>query len=270
MADSRNLMKTLLCVSLLTVLSCKRAAKQGEKDAHVGQRGKESRVDTATVQAEATKPGDRSAYYITKDSLLIATETGDTLIYGRDEFNTIVDTHPELYSDDIRYPDLTFYCNGSRDAYNSEAGQDVYYVLYAYFLKQKNGIDKYAMRRKRLIDIYSNINLLFARLHNGGTFFGHQGLRILGYAEYSIYVYKLYEKDISEPYDISKQKDLYIKSLRLLYSDGSKNTEGLLDPERRARIRDLNAIVDNISKAITDNFYLQRAQEFHYDHYQYY
>ncbi|MBL0153394.1 MAG: hypothetical protein IPP93_07885 [Chitinophagaceae bacterium] len=56
----------------------------------------------------------------------------------------------------------------------------------------------------------------------GGTYFTHQWGRILGYAEYSVYLLPKKASDIRKSYDITKQKELYIKSLRQLIDDESK------------------------------------------------
>lgn len=218
--------------------------------------------------AQTTKKTDNSKYYTTKDTLIIAIITDDdTLKYGKDEFNLIVDNHPELYSEDPDEPDQLYNCNFND--FLSEAQRDSYYVLYAYFLKQKNGVDNNKVMRKKLIDIYRNINSLFASLNHGGTYFGHQYKRILGYAEYSVYLNPYFKNMNEKTYDITKQKELYIKSLRQLIDDVSK-IDDELGEEKIARNKELNKIVDDLNKLIIDNFYLRRAQEFQYRHYGYY
>jgi hypothetical protein len=226
-----------------------------------------------TVQGDSaptTKKADNSKYYTTKDTLLIATENGDTLKFGKGEFNHIVDNHPELFSEYPQEPDQSYYCNADKRDFESEVGQDTYYVLYAYLLKQKNGVDNNKVMRKKLIDIYTNINSLFQRFQYGGTYFGHQYSRILGYAEYSIYLYSQSKANIEKIYDITKQKEFYIKSLRQLIDDESKIDNESLGNDKLARSKELNKIVDDLNKLITDNFYLRRTQEFHYGHYEYY
>ena len=256
---SGNFMRSLLYISTLLFLSCNNQTKRPDLKTH---------LDTTKQVVSASKQ-DKSKYYITKD-ILIITETRDTLKYSKDEFNHIVDNHPELTNDFAHDPDQTYYCNADKEEFDSEVGQDTYYILYAYFLKQKNGIDKYDERRKKIIGIYSNINSLFRYFEYGGTYFGHQQSRILGYAEYSIYLYRQNEKYISKKFDIGKQKELYIKSLRQLIEDESKIDFNTLGQEKLKRTQELNKIVDDIDKAITDNYYLRRAQEFHYEHYEYY
>lgn len=253
-------MKTLYYIPLLTILGCNTPTKQADTKSH---------TDTSSYSS-STRQVDKSIYYTTKNTLFITTETGDTLKYSKREFNDIVDAHPELYSDNVQDPDPTYYCNANKKDFNSEVGQDEYYILYAYFLKHKNGIDQYSERRKKLIDIFFNINSLYQSFQHGGTYFGHQASRVLGYAEFSVYLYKRYEDELSKTYDIAKQKALYIQSLRQLASDEIQNDNEILVPEKTERRKDLNVIVDSIEKAITDNFYLRRAQEFQYEHYQYY
>ena len=252
-------MKTLYYILLLTVLGCNGPTRQLDN---------KTPANTSSHVIESSRI-DKSAYYTTKDTLLITTETGDALKYSKKEYNDIVDTHPELYSDNVQDPDATYHCGADKKDFNSEVGQDEYYILYAYFLKQKNGVNKYAERRKTLIDIYLNINALYQRLQHGGTYFGHQTSRVLGYAEFSVYLYKLNENEISKAY-IGKQRKLYIQSLRQLVNDEIQNDNESLGKGKAGDRKELNALIDNIDKALNDNFYLRRAQEFQYEHYEYY
>lgn len=166
--------------------------------------------------------------------------------------------------------DRTYYCNGNSVGFAGEAGQDSYYILYAYFLKQKNGTNKYSDQRKKLIEIYLNINTLFGQFEYGGTYFGHQKFRIPAYAEYSVYLYSLNLNDFEKTYDITNQKEIYIKSLRQLITDESSIDNETTVSEKNLRKKDLNKIVDNLEGLISDIFYLRRAQEFQYRNYEYY
>jgi hypothetical protein len=213
---------------------------------------------------------DNSKYYTKKDTILIITEIGDTLKFAKAEFNNIVDKHTEFFKEYPVNPDQAYFNDNDKEEFGSEVGQDNYYVLYAYFLKQKNGVKEFAQQRQKLIDIYSNINSLFEHFEYGGTYFGHQSSRILGYAEYSIYLLPKTTDEVSKTYDITKQKELYIKSLRQLIEDESKIDFNTLGQEKIERTKKLIQIVDELGNLITDNFYLRRAQEFQYRHYEYY
>lgn len=270
---SRNFTTSIIFILLFGFLSCNSHTKQTDKsqpiDTIVGSR-RSNKMDTVTKIGVANKI-DKSKYYVMKDTLTFTNEIGETFKYGKKDFNELIDNYPELTSDYPANPDQAYYCRGMKDEFGSEAGQDNYFTLYAYFLKNRDGDNKYSERRKRLIDIYQNINSLFGYLKYGGSYFGHQHTRILAYAEYSVYLYKQNEANfISKTYDITKQKELYIKSLRQLISD-----ERSIDPKTKGqaqneRVKKLNKIVDDIDKAITDSFYLRKTQNFHYGYYQYY
>ena len=246
----------------MATLGCMNQTKQVDNTVH---------IDTTTNVITPTIKIDNSKYYTTKDTIIISIEYGDTLKYSREDFNQIIDKYPELVNDKyVGNPDQIYYCSGSRGEFGSEAGQDEYYILYAYFLKQKNGVNKYKQLRKKLIDIYSNINFLFGHFQYGGTYFGHQTSRILGYAEFSVHLYSQNEKPFTKTYDISMEKELYIKSLRQIINDESSIDFNTLGEYKIERNNKLNKIVDDLDKLITDNFYLKRAQAFHYGNYQYF
>jgi hypothetical protein len=257
---SVNFMKTLLSIVIFILLSCNNQTQQAAKV---------QPVDTVIKSVTPIKI-DNSKHYITEDTISIATETVDTFKFGKEEFNRIIDEQPEFFDKYPSNPDLTYKCKVNRGEFSSEVGQDTYYVLYAYFLKQRNGFDKYSDRRSKLIKIYSSINSLFQSFQYGGTYFGHQYPRILGYAEYSVYLYSISNDHFEKTYDITKQKSLYIQSLRQLIEDESKIDFETLGKDKIARNAELNKTVDTIDKLITDIFYLRRAEEFQYVHYEYY
>ena len=232
----------------------------------------QTNVNTSDISAIDNQK-ERNAYknyYTEKDTIFIGTGLGDTLKVDKSQFNSIIDNHPEFFEDHPSHPDRIYYNDNNSEEFNSEAGQDIYYVLYAYFLKQRNGDNAFVIQRQKLIDIYLNINALFQRLEYGGTYFGHQCSRILGYAEYSIYLMPKSKDDFNKSYAITKQKELYIKSLRQLIKDESTIDFITLGKDKEIRNKELNEIVDKLEELITDNFYLRRAQEFQHSHYEYY
>ncbi len=250
-------MKIYILIITIGLLSCNNQQKQLDNSSVNTLENKISKVDI-------------SKYITHLDTILIATEIGDTLKYTKTEFNKIVNTHPEFFEEYPANPDQTYSKDNDKEEFNSEFGQDAYFALYAYFLKQKNGVEKHAHQRRKLINIYSNINSMFRQFENGGTYFDHQKMRILGYAEYSIYLLPKAKKVISKTYSIKKQKANYIKSLQQLIEDENKIDFKTLGINKIKRIKKLNKIVDELDKLITDNFYLRRTQGFQYGHYEYY
>ena len=250
-------MKSILCILILMSLGCSNQAKQ---------------VNDASATDSTNKvfsKNDNSKYYTTKDSIHISDQR-ETVTYNKEAFNQLVDEHPEFFKDFPEDPDLLYYSVGDGRQFGSELGQDEYYVLYAYFLKQKNNAEQYAECRNKITGIYNNINSLFQYFQHGGTYFTHQTARIAAYTEFTVYQYAERKDGFGKTYKISAQKDLYIRSLRQLIADESSIDFETTKEEKPARTKALNKIVDNIDKLITDNFYLQKAQAFHYDHYQYY
>lgn len=219
------------------------------------------------------KNNESLKYYIRTDSILFITGRGDSIYYHKEFLNKVVDTHPELYNDNVSEPDINYLCGNNQDEFSSEVGRDDYYMLYAYFLQQKNGISKYKERRKNTINIYTNINQLFGYINYGGTYFGHQYQRILGYAEYSVYSFDFLKENLKN-YDITKQKDLYIKSLKEIIKDEVETDvelklNGNYELRKKERYRELMPIIDSIETLITDFYYLRSAQEFHFRYYSY-
>ncbi len=254
-------MNPTFIIILLVILGCNSHGNQTEKS-----KVKESSNKTTTLQQK-----ENSKYYTKNDTVLIDTETGSTLKFSKAKFNQIVDEHPELYSEFVYNPDDLYYKYGNNIvSFGSEQGQDTYYILYAYFLKQKNGIEIFAEQRRKLIDIFLHLNTLFSYLQYGGTYFGHQRYRIAAYAEYSVYLYPKSGERFEKTYDITKQKELYIKSLRQLIADESKIDFETLGKDKLERTKYLNSIVNKLDSLITDIFYLRRSQAFHYDNYEYY
>ncbi|HKC68020.1 MAG TPA: hypothetical protein VKG26_07300 [Bacteroidia bacterium] len=256
-------MKKTIYILTITIglLSCNNQSKQVDKT---------SKVDNPGTVTQ-TKKIDNSKYYTQQDTILVTNELGDSAKFDKVNFNNIIDKHPEFFEEYPDNPDQAYFKgNDDKKEFGSEIGQDNYYILYAYFLKQRNGVKEFAEQRRKLIDIYTNINSLFGHFEYGGTYFGHQCSRILGYAEYSIYLMPKNKEDIIKNYDITRQKELYIKSLRQLIEDESKIDLNTIEQEKTKRNKELTEIVDKLDKLITGIFYLRRAQEFQYEHYEYY
>lgn len=250
-------MKNLLCILILMSLGCSNQAKQ---------------VNNASTTDSTNKvfsKNDNSKYYTTKDCIQISNDR-DTVTYTKEAFNQLIDEHPEFFNTVPEHPDLLYYSVGDGRQFGSELGQDEYYSLYAYFLRQRNNDKKYTELRNKITGIYRNINFLFNHFQHGGPHFWHQNARISGYVEYTIYQYSKNPDGFGKTYNISRQKEMYVQSLRQLVADESSIDFETTRSEKPARINLANKIVDSLDSLITDNFYLRKAQAFHYDHYQYY
>jgi hypothetical protein len=125
-------------------------------------------------------------------------------------------------------------------------------------------------QRKRLIQLFSKINELFASIEQGGTYFGHQHKRLLAEVEYTIYLMPKDTSELRKTYAINDQKQLYIQGLRQLVADETANNERIEPQRKMSQIKRLNTVIDDINQLITDNFYLRRAQYFQSNYYEYY
>ncbi len=196
--------------------------------------------------------------------MVIKTENGIVRKFDKKTFNKIVDTHPEFFDEVIQSPEALYYMYGKN--FGSEAVQDTYCLLYAYFIKQRNPGAEKSEQRTRLTDIYLNINSIFGYLSYGGTYFGHQESRLPAESEYSIYV-SSDQDNLTGQYDISKQKKLYMQSLRQRIADEVTADNSLTHQEKIERIKKIDTFVDNINHLITNAFYLKWAQHFQYKYY---
>ncbi|RXK62429.1 hypothetical protein ESA94_05320 [Lacibacter luteus] len=218
---------------------------------------------------------DTSGLYAKSDSVIISSIHFDTIRYTKDEFNLIVDNFPSLHSHIPVHPDIAYaqsgyfkdIVNSDGDAmhltFGSEQGQDRFYILYAYFLKNRNPEKELEAVRENLISIYQNVNDIFGYLNSGGTYFGHQSNRLIGCAEYDVYQYKQSLKYATPQSDIHKLKMLYFSTLRELIYQQSKN-----NPEfEESRRRQIFLCLKKLEMIISNEFYLKKAQQFQYWYY---
>jgi hypothetical protein len=270
-------MKPLLCLIAIVLFSCKQKPLPQQKVSPVADTPK------PVTAVRPTLPGikfPKNKYHTDKDTVYIPTESDDTLEFSRERFNNIINYFPELYSDEVTPPDTT-YVNGKISvglvdslgneefiSFGCEACQDNYYQLYAWFLKNKNGIKLHEARRKKLLAMYREINELFGRLYYGGTYYGHQYKRIEGYAEYDIYRYIHNKAHFRNPANFNKQKAKFISSLFQDIGDEVNKDEYLpTDNDKKERRLELRRNVNYLNKEITDYFYLETARIFRRDNY---
>lgn len=222
-------------------------------------------------------------YFIQTDSIVIYDpKTDGQLVYTKEVFNRIVELFPALYSNLPEDPEISYASSGiwkeyiqpdgqkNTISFGSEAGQDEYYLLYAWFLKKEHEGKKYAGMRDTLVCLYRCINEIFSRIKSGGTYFGHQYARLMGDAEYSIYCAKAGEKYPDPVIGITKQKALYMQTLQQMIKDELQREFPFEADIRQEKEKILYSILNRIHSHISNLFYLRSVQEFHYRHYIYF
>lgn len=122
------------------------------------------------------------------------------------------------------------------------------------------------VQRKILTDIYTNLNTIYEKLAEGGTYWGHQYVRLLAYVEYDLTFLAEIEEDLKNEYDITPQKNLYIMTLERLIKDEINQKEDFPLELRKKMINELQSNIKNLNSLITDIFYLRKAQGFQYLH----
>jgi hypothetical protein len=265
-------MKPFLCLTVIVIFGCKHKPIPVQNTPPADTVLKVVETKAALPQYTKRKP---NKYHTQKDTVYIVTKSDETMKYSRDEFNCIIDSFPELYTDNVVDPDSTY--NRSKIfvdwvdslgieyqlSFGSEAGTDAYYMLYAWFLKNKNGIQQHAARRKTLLGICRSINALYGKINYGGTGFGHDYKRIEGYAEYDIYQY-IHNKALHDkPKDISQQKAQFLSGLKQIIRDEvNKDVYLITTKDKTSRTHELNKEVIFLNKIITDHFYLEVARSF--------
>jgi hypothetical protein len=270
-------MKPLLCLTVLVVFGCKHKPLPPQNTPLVDSIHQV--VETKTVLPILKRTPNK--YHTNKDTVYIPTEEG-AMPFSREEWNCIIDSFPELYSDKVLHPDSTYaksrvtvsFIDSSGDknyiSFSPEPGTDAYYMLYAWFLKNKNGIQKHAARRKKLLDIYYTINGFFDILYFGGTYYVHQISRIEGYAEYDIYRYIHKKALFVNPPDFRQQKAQFISALKESIGDEvNKDVNLITDIDKRERFLELRKDINYLNREITDYFFLGMARSFRKDNYNY-
>ncbi|TFF33589.1 hypothetical protein [Mucilaginibacter psychrotolerans] len=213
------------------------------------------------------------------DSIDISTDISEKKFIKKAKIKRILKYYPEIDQEVPEPPDETYASRGKNTPeiqpeddhkiiFGCEACQDEYFELYAYFLYKRDGGNQYSTQRKTLIKLYRDINHIMMTLTGGGTYFGHQYKRILGYAEYSVYLYLKNKDDYYHKiYSIVNQKQLYIKSLKQYINDEISNDLSSTPNEQIALRKELFKTVTEIDGLLTEYFYLDAVREFQYSHY---
>jgi hypothetical protein len=258
-------MKIFKCLLVVIILFFGCKPKSGTPSR---RSSKDSSISTFTKSVD-------SSLFARKDSVLVVGYDSGT--YSRGEFNDIVIHFPELYSLPTVDPDIAYYGSvfsgkiGNGVRFNSEVGQDEFYTLYAFFLRNRDTGQGLAGSRDTLIRIFEEINDIFGQLNHGGTFFGHQAYRIFGYAEYRIYMLSRNTDEFRKEYSITSQKANFTNQLRQQIVDEIGVDNLLLGKnEKEDKRQDMLKSVRKINDWIGNYFYLKAARQFMYEYYDVY
>jgi hypothetical protein len=281
--------KTIYFIAIFTVcLGCKKDNSVKEKELQTKIKEIELREKELKIKENKTEelliqslPQIKDEPNLEKQKIVIYAEKDNhSLILTKNELNKIEKLFPLFKSEFISNPNEAYsasgiwkdYINqdGEKEHYSfgSEVGQDNFCLVYTYYLKQQNGVEKFSIERKNLIELYKAINELYAELSYGGTFYSHQYYRLIAFAEYSIYLLKNNKNYYEKEYDFHKQKGLYIKSLiQFVEDEESKNVYNEMDlvdnkPKAIERAKRLKGKIDILEKLITNYFYLNQVQSF--------
>lgn len=204
---------------------------------------------------------------------------GDTIKFEKDRLLMAKKVIPQFSEEFFQRPDEAYATRGMGyepqnkeekefNQFSCEVCKDDYYLMYAYFLKQRNSKPNFDKERQTLIAVFRLINELNGRLQTGGTYFAHQHQRIYAYAAYAVYVYdKSYYDEKSYP--ITKEKSFFIGGLKQkVLDDELYNFEEAIETvAKKQRREELLKIIGQLDKLITDGFYLAEAQKFQYSNY---
>lgn len=209
---------------------------------------------------KTVQESNNQKHYITEDSIVI-----DGMVFYKETINKIIDKHPELFNEEVRDPNYTYY-ELSQQHY-SELGIDEYYSIYAHFLRQRYDYTLYQREQENLDTLYNGLIELFSRLKGGGTYFGHEMSRIPGFIEYSTYTLDK-NKERFNNQNFQQDKKDFISFLQNKVDQAAKEGFGIQDLidagnyDKKELIDNYYALVDKIAHLITEPFYLEQAKNY--------
>lgn len=253
-------MKILLLACVLVLFSC----------------NEHKSIETDLPVADTAAPPDRTVNEKEIDTVKkITVFLNDTLSleYHADSYSGFERWFKEMPANKIMPPDDAYNEFMSSEKYkalrinfDSEQGQDGFYLLYAYFLQQHNGREKHIRERAQITAAYHGINRLKSYYQYGGTFFGHMRDRIFGYAEYSIY---RLDKSLDDKTDIAAEKKTFISMLKKVYTEKLQEDGDTPRDDKPERLKQMMKMIDDVGDIITNAYILKEVKQFYNDHYNY-
>lgn len=243
-------------LAVLFLFSCKE--KKGSSNGH------KTIVEKSVRKTEIDSVSDKKEIVIlSEDDYEVSYPVSD--LKALKKFFLLKSNKNEFLSPDLVYENFIKYKPKENEVdyssdFASEAGQDDFFILYSYFLKEINGKDKFASLRDTISLLYNTINSLNSQLNYGGTMYGHKTSRIYGYTEYSIYKFR---KNKNQYNDFKNKKTAFIKNLKKFILNEEKNNDITTGEENiEMRKYELMKIVSKIESLITNKFLLNEAKNF--------
>lgn len=167
-------------------------------------------VDTTTKEKTALDPKNKE-----QNELFVLLDQLDTLkVYTREEYNKILDNDlTEIPENSTENPDSLYASKTTKSsAYKGERGIDLYYLVYAQYVKEN--VNKQVSRKVRndLMELFDLLNTFMHRNHKTGDEMAyHINQRIPAYVEYNLI--NLDEKELKKKVD-EKEKEAFMKDMK--------------------------------------------------------
>ncbi|MBS1626606.1 MAG: hypothetical protein JSR09_01505 [Bacteroidetes bacterium] len=255
--------KLLFILATFIFFSCSQAEKKT----------KPQNTNTHLLTTEEYKRDSIYNFLFQKDSVVFVNMYGDTTVLTKKELNYLEENYSGLFASEYPLdPDLVFNQRKIPQTdtiflgFSSEAGQDAFYNLYAYFLSIRNGIDKYIHERKNIVDIYEAINNIHTEINGAGTFYLHMDQRILAYAEYAVTLYGLQQTE-NAALKFDKQKQLFLQALQQDCEDRIELNKEATTEEKQKQKSKILELIHTLNGKINSYFYLSMARQFEYSKY---
>ncbi|MDP3313718.1 hypothetical protein [Lutibacter sp.] len=209
---------------------------------------------------------------IDSDDIILVINNLDTVWFYRTDLHFIEKEFPEITSQfQILHPDIAYSKsrndNGSsqkneyfKENFSSLAGQDYYYRLYAYYLKNRNKSSVYQNESNTLNNLLILLNDFMSIKAGGGSYYAHRYARIPAYVEFEVYKLNSTSHFLTQ-LNMKKKKE-FIKMLKIKEKINEEIAFELVGLTRQEIRDELANIILTIDKLIINDFYLNRCLNF--------
>lgn len=232
---------------------------------------KDKASEDALIKLQANDSISKNETHYTNDSVFLLNDL-DTIWLSNTDLYLIENEFTEITSKfKISHPDIAYSKSRNdissskkskyfEENFSSLAGQDYYYKLYAYYLKNRNKSNKYQNERNTLNNLLLLLNDFMAIKAGGGSYYAHRFTRIPAYVEFEVYKLNSTSHSLNQ-LNMNNKKKL-IKMLKIKEKTNEEiNYElvGLTKEEMEGELRDISLTID---KLIINDFYLNKCLDF--------